>query len=143
MIMKRLLTLTLTCMLSAAIFHFISRSFSYISVNWILENAEWPDQRSYFWTLKLGYCLSIVYFFPIFLSALVLLRQKYFILPTNLAFAVYVSTSSVLAFIAGWVLAVDFDFDANQLNFVLLLLSPLWLFLIHALILKLVLRAYS
>ena len=141
--MNRFLNIIAISVVSALLFHVISRSFSYVAANWILDSAEWPDQRSFLWTLKMGYWLSIGYCVPTFFAALLLLRQKYQVLSTQVVLTAFAITSIVLGLFAGWTIAVDFDLDIDRWSFVFLMLSPLWLFLIHVFILKVVRRAYS
>jgi hypothetical protein len=138
--MERILKLLVIAFISATIFHLVSRTTSFVLVNWIFEEAVWPDQKSFSWTMKLGFGLAFWYLIAVSFSILILLRQKYSRLRLLVVFYAFILVSVALALISGWVLNTPLPSD--PISYTLVMLSPLWVFLGHVFLLKALRNVY-
>jgi hypothetical protein len=141
--MNRFFGILIIVFVSTLSFYFVSRSASFIFTNWVFDNAIWPDQKSYLWTLEMGGKVALTYCFPLLFSALVLLRKKYFVVTLRVALILYLSVSVILSLLLGYILGADVALPMDPLSFTVIELTPLWLFLMYLGLLKVVQRVYS
>ena len=132
--MDRLFKLILLAIGCGLLFHFVYRSTSFVMINWIFDDPVWPDQKSFFSTLKRAFVPSVAYFLPTLLSLTMLLRNKYRAISIAAAYRSYVAVTVIAAVITGYMFHLDVT--VNQLVFIGMISSPLWIFLIQLGILK-------
>jgi hypothetical protein len=141
--MYRFFRILIIVLVSTLFFHLVSRSASFIFTNWVFNNAVWPDQKSYFWTLERGGNVALTYCFPALFSALILLRKKYIVVELRVALILYLSLSVLLGLLLGFILGADVALPMDSIGFTIIELTPLWLFLMYVGLLKVILRVFS
>jgi hypothetical protein len=111
----------------------MQRSTSFITMNWFLDSAIWPDQKSYFWYMKSGLAVASIY--AVILTINVSINSKLLSLLTNRRqWLTIIGISLFWGVVVG--LLLQLNLATSRWQFILLLASPLIILLFQHKIFK-------
>lgn len=134
--MNKLTHIFLIIFVGSLVFHFTQRISVFAITNWANEPSAWPDEKSFIWTLKNGFWVTIPFAIAMSLALLNLLRKKYQKINLPITFRVFAFLSFMAGLTAAYLLSMDTSALSNPWVFTILQLSPLWVLIFFVFVLK-------